>query len=141
MPVAVVGELVVAGGELLEALGGDAGEVPGELRVGRQDDRPPRHEAVDQRLLPHGFAPRRPPSALHRAETLTLTLESPNRRMRRRSRGGGRGAREKGRRWETREEKTVTGMEERNKVVLFYTANFFLGLDRSDRKQQQIETN
>lgn len=53
--VAVVGELVVAGGELGEALGGDGGEVAGELRVLGQDDRAAGHERVDQRLLPHGF--------------------------------------------------------------------------------------
>lgn len=51
--VAAVGELVVSGGELLEALRRHGGEVPGELRVLRQHHRSPRHEAVDQRLLPH----------------------------------------------------------------------------------------
>ena len=54
MAVAVVGELVVAGGELLEALRGDGGEVAGELRVLCQHHRAARHERVDQRLLPHG---------------------------------------------------------------------------------------
>ena len=51
--VAVVGELVVAGGELLQALGGDGGEVAGELGVLGQHHGAPRHERVDQRLLPH----------------------------------------------------------------------------------------
>ena len=51
--VAVVGELVVGGGEFLEALRGDSGEVAGELGVLRQDHGAARHEAVDQRLLPH----------------------------------------------------------------------------------------
>jgi hypothetical protein len=45
--VAVVGELVVAGGELLEALRGDGGEVAGELRVLCQHHRAARHERVD----------------------------------------------------------------------------------------------
>lgn|SRR5687767_13878205 len=52
--VTVVGELVVARGELHEALGGDGGEVAGELRVLGQYDRATGHERVDQRLLPHG---------------------------------------------------------------------------------------
>jgi len=51
--VAVVGELVVAGGELLQALCGDGGEVAGELGVLGQHHGAPRHERVDQRLLPH----------------------------------------------------------------------------------------
>jgi hypothetical protein len=51
--VAVVGELVVAGGELLQALGGDGGEVAGELGVLGQHHGATRHERVDQRLLPH----------------------------------------------------------------------------------------
>lgn len=64
MAIAVVGKLVVAGREFLETLGGDAGEVPRELRVGGQDHRPPRHEAVDHRLLPHDLPspPLTPPS-------------------------------------------------------------------------------
>lgn len=53
VPVAVVGKPVVARGELLEALRRDRGEVALELRVLGQDHRPTRHEAVDQRLLPH----------------------------------------------------------------------------------------
>lgn len=53
MAVAIVGELVVGGRELLEALGGDAGEIACELRVLGEDHRPPGDEAVDQRLLPH----------------------------------------------------------------------------------------
>ena len=63
MAVAVVGELVVAGGELLQALGGDGGEVAGELGVLGQHHGAPRHERVDQRLLPHrlGSPPPSPP--------------------------------------------------------------------------------
>lgn len=53
VPVAVVGKPVVARGELLEALRRDRVEVALELRVLGQDHRPTRHEAVDQRLLPH----------------------------------------------------------------------------------------
>lgn len=37
----------------MEALGGDVGEVAGELSVLGQDDRASGHEAVDQRLLRH----------------------------------------------------------------------------------------
>ena len=55
MAIAIVGELVVARGELLEALGRDVGEIAREFRVFREDHRPPCHEAVDQRLLPHFF--------------------------------------------------------------------------------------
>lgn len=51
--IAVVGELVIGGRKLLEALRRYAGEVACELRVLGQDHRPTRHEAVDQRLLPH----------------------------------------------------------------------------------------
>lgn len=54
--VAVVGELVVGGGEFLEALRGDSVEVPGELGVLGQDDSPTRHEAVNQRLLAHFYS-------------------------------------------------------------------------------------
>ena len=53
MAVAVVCELVVAGGELLQALGRDGGEIAGELGVLGQHHRAPRHERVDQLLLPH----------------------------------------------------------------------------------------
>ena len=70
MAVAVVGKLVVAGRKLLEALSSDAGEVPRELRVRRQDHRPPGHEAVDHRLLSHDF----PPFSLAE-ETLGLQLK------------------------------------------------------------------
>lgn len=51
--IAVVRELVVGGGEFLEALRGDSGEVSGELSVLGEDHGPTRHEAVDQRLLAH----------------------------------------------------------------------------------------
>lgn len=57
--VAIVGKLVAGGGELLEALGGDGGEVAGELGVFRQDHRPSGDETIDQRLLPHLPATRR----------------------------------------------------------------------------------
>lgn len=60
--VAVVGELVVARGELLEALRRDGGEVAGELRVLGEHHRAPRHERVDQRLLPHVLLPLSLPS-------------------------------------------------------------------------------
>lgn len=53
MAVAVVGEPVVRGREFLEALGGYAREVSGELRKLGHDHRPSRHKAVDQRLLAH----------------------------------------------------------------------------------------
>ena len=51
--IAVVSELVIGGRKLLEALRSYAGEVACEFRVLRQKHRPARHEAVDQRLLPH----------------------------------------------------------------------------------------
>lgn len=53
MAIAVVRELVVGGGEFLEALRGDSGEVAGELSVLGKDHGPTRHETVDQRLLAH----------------------------------------------------------------------------------------
>lgn len=53
MCVAVVGELVVGGRELLKALEGDGVEVSAEFRVLRENHSSPRHERVDQRLLPH----------------------------------------------------------------------------------------
>lgn len=53
MSITVISELLVGGRELLEALQGYAGEVAVEVCVLRQDQRPARHEAVDQRLLPH----------------------------------------------------------------------------------------
>lgn len=56
MAVAIVGELVVGGWELLEALGCDAGEIPRELGVLGEDHRSSGHEAVDQRLLAHFFS-------------------------------------------------------------------------------------
>jgi hypothetical protein len=51
--IAVVGEPVVGGREFLQALGGYAREVSGELRELGHDHRPSRHKAVDQRLLAH----------------------------------------------------------------------------------------
>lgn len=53
MAVAVVGEAVVGGRKLLEALRRDAREIPRELRVLGEDHRSSRDEAVDQRLLAH----------------------------------------------------------------------------------------
>lgn len=53
MSITVISELLVGGRELLEALQSYAGEVAVEVSVLRQDQRPARHEAVDQRLLPH----------------------------------------------------------------------------------------
>ena len=50
---AIVGELVVGGRELLKALEGDGVEVSAEFRVLRENHSSPRHERVDQRLLPH----------------------------------------------------------------------------------------
>lgn len=55
MAIAIVGELVVAGRELLKALSGDAGEIAGELSVLGEDHRATGHKAVDQRLLTHHF--------------------------------------------------------------------------------------
>lgn len=46
-----VGELVIGGWELLEALSRDGGEVSGELRVLGEHHRPPSHEAVDEPAL------------------------------------------------------------------------------------------
>jgi hypothetical protein len=59
--VAVVGELVVRRRELLQALRRDGGEVAGELRVLGEHHGAPRHERVDQRLLPHRLPPDSPP--------------------------------------------------------------------------------
>ena len=56
MSIAVVGELVVRGRELLEALRCYAREVACKFRVLCEDHRPTRHEAIDQRLLSHGCA-------------------------------------------------------------------------------------
>lgn len=53
MCVAIVGELVVGGRELLKALEGDGVEVSAEFGVLRENHCSPRHERVDQRLLPH----------------------------------------------------------------------------------------
>lgn len=53
MIVAVVGELVVGGWQLLEALGGDGREIAAEFCKFREDDGPPSYEAVDERLLTH----------------------------------------------------------------------------------------
>ncbi|RWW14220.1 hypothetical protein GW17_00022024 [Ensete ventricosum] len=51
MSIAVIGEPIVAGGKLLKALGGDASEVPLELRVLRQDHSAPGHEAKEDRIV------------------------------------------------------------------------------------------
>lgn len=80
--IAIVGELVVGSRELLEALGGDAGEIPGELRELGQDHRPSSHEAVDQRLLPHLSL-----SPLRRKKFKTLTLTQIKIRVDSRGRG------------------------------------------------------
>lgn len=53
MIVAAIGELVIARRKLLETLRGNTSKIPGEFRVLHQNHRPPRHEAVDQRLLAH----------------------------------------------------------------------------------------
>ena len=53
MGVAVVGELVVGGGKLLEALEGYGVEIAAEFGVLGQNHSASRHEGVDQRLLPH----------------------------------------------------------------------------------------
>lgn len=53
MAIAVIGKLVVGSRELLETLSRDAGEITGELGILGEDHRTTRHEAVDQRLLPH----------------------------------------------------------------------------------------
>lgn len=51
--IAAVSEPVVGGRQPLKTLRCDIHEVALELRVLRQDHRSPRHEAIDQRLLPH----------------------------------------------------------------------------------------
>lgn len=65
VPVAVVAVAVVGGGELLEALRGDGGEVAGDLGVVGQHDGAARHEAVDQRrpLLRRHVPPPAPAAA------------------------------------------------------------------------------
>lgn len=65
MAITIVGEPVIARGELLKALTSNAGEISGELGVFSQDDRSPSHKGVDQRLLPH--------SLVSLSKTLTLT--------------------------------------------------------------------
>ena len=55
MAVAVVGELVVGRGKLLEALSSDGGEVAFEIGELHEDHRTSSDEAVDQRLLRHFF--------------------------------------------------------------------------------------
>ena len=54
MSIAIVSELVIGGGKLLEALRGYSGEIPGELRVLCENHSTARNKAVDQGLLPHG---------------------------------------------------------------------------------------
>ena len=71
MAVAVVGELVVSRRKLLEALRSYAGEVAGEFRELGENHRPTRHEAVDQRLLPHRF---RFPNPNPKRETYKLPI-------------------------------------------------------------------
>ena len=53
MGIAVVGELVVGGGKLLEALEGDGIEVAAEFGVVGENKGSARDEGVDQRLLAH----------------------------------------------------------------------------------------
>nr|GMD70108.1 hypothetical protein GW17_00027190 [Ipomoea batatas] len=49
--IAIVGEPIVGRGKFLEALGGNGGEIAGQLRVLREDHRSPGHKAVDQQLV------------------------------------------------------------------------------------------
>lgn len=51
--IAIVGELVVGGRKLLEALRGNGGEIASELCVLGENHTASSDEAVDQRLLPH----------------------------------------------------------------------------------------
>lgn len=51
--IGVVGEFVVGGWEPLQALQSHLRKVSTEISVLRQDHRAARHEAVNQRLLPH----------------------------------------------------------------------------------------
>ena len=51
MTIAVVGELVVGGRKLLEALCSDGCEIAFEIGELDEDHRPSSHETVDQRLL------------------------------------------------------------------------------------------
>ena len=51
--IAVVGELVVGGRKLLEALEGDGVEIAAEFGVLGEDHSSASHECVDQRLLAH----------------------------------------------------------------------------------------
>jgi hypothetical protein len=53
MSIAVVGELVVGGRKLLEALESYGIEIPAEFRVLREKHSSARNECVDQRLLAH----------------------------------------------------------------------------------------
>lgn len=53
MAIAGIGELVVRSREFLETLSGDTGEITSELGVLGEYHSSTRHEAVDQRLLPH----------------------------------------------------------------------------------------
>ncbi|KAL5996058.1 hypothetical protein ACLOJK_026131 [Asimina triloba] len=74
MVVAGVGEFVVGGGELLEALRGDGREIPCEFRVLRQHHSPAGHEAVDERFLTH-FAPLPTQSGIDRQQQLEKEME------------------------------------------------------------------
>lgn len=53
MTITVICEFVVGSREFLEALRGDAGEIPSELSVLRQNHSASSDKTVDQRLLPH----------------------------------------------------------------------------------------
>ncbi|KAE8775008.1 hypothetical protein D1007_52531 [Hordeum vulgare] len=77
MAVADVGELVVARRELEEALGGDGGEVAGELGVLSQQHRAAGHERVDERMPPRGSSRPLRPRSLPCLSALNLRPRSP----------------------------------------------------------------